>query len=64
VLPIARRRMAMESREWRTLANKTLDFIAIAKEKGFCLDLLHIIERRLFNLSPFSIHKGGSKHGK
>jgi hypothetical protein len=54
----------MEGREWRTLANKTLDFIAIAKEKGFCLDLLHIIERRLFNLSPFSIHKGGRKHGK
>ena len=55
----------MESREWQKLANKTLDFIAIAKEKGFCLDLLHIIERRLFNLSPFSIHrKGGSKHGK
>lgn len=54
----------MEGREWRTLANKTLDFIAIAKEKGFCLDLLKTIERRLFNLSPFSIHKGGSKHGK
>ena len=56
--------MAMESRNWQVLANKTLDFIAVAKEKGFCLDLLHIIERRLFNLSPFSIHKGGSKHGK
>lgn len=54
----------MEGREWRTLANKTLDFIVIAKEKGFCLDLLYVIERRLFNLSPFLIHKGGRKHGK
>lgn len=54
----------MESREWRSLAKYTLDFISIAKEKGFCLDLLKTIERRLFNLSPFSIHKGGSKHGK
>jgi hypothetical protein len=53
--------MVMESREWRTLANKTLDFIAIAKEKGFCLDLLHIIERRLYNLSPFPIHRKGVK---
>jgi hypothetical protein len=53
--------MAMESRNWQVLANKTLDFIAIAKEKGFCLDLLHIIERRLFNLSPFNIHKKGVK---
>ena len=61
MLPIARRRMAMESREWRTLANKTLEFISVAKEKGFCLDLLHIIERRLFNLSPFNIHKKGVK---
>jgi hypothetical protein len=53
--------MAMESRNWQVLANKTLDFIAIAKEKGFCLDLLHIIERRLFSLSPFSIHRKGVK---
>jgi hypothetical protein len=43
------------------LANNTLDFIAIDKEKGFCLDLLHIIERRLFNLSPFNVHKKGVK---
>jgi len=51
----------MESREWRSLAKYTLEFLSIAREKGFCLDLLHIIERRLFNLSPFNIHKGGVK---
>lgn len=54
----------MDGREWGILAKVTLDFIVMAREKGFCLDLLHVIERRLFNLSPFSIHKGGKKDGK
>ena len=64
MLPIARRRATMDGREWGILAKVTLDFIVMAREKGFCLDLLHVIERRLFNLSPFSIHKGGKKDGK
>ena len=51
----------MESRNWQRLAQYTLDFVAIAKENGFCLDLLDIIKRRLFNLSPFSVHKKGVK---
>jgi hypothetical protein len=54
----------MDGRDWGMLAKVTLDFIIIAREKGFCLDLLHIIERRLFNLSPFPNHKGGKKDGK
>lgn len=55
----------MESREWRSLAKHTLNFLSVAREKGFCLELLGIIERRLFEWSPFSIHhKGGNKHGK
>ena len=54
----------MEGREWRTLANKTLDFIAVAKEKGFCLDLLETIKGRLFEWSPYKIHhkKRRQKH--
>lgn len=47
----------MESRKWQTLARYTLDFIAVAKENGFCLDILHDIKRRLYNESPFPIHQ-------
>jgi len=55
----------MESREWQKLAKSTLDFLSIAKEKGFCLEILGTIERRLFAWSPFAIHhKGGKKDGK
>ena len=46
----------MESRKWQTLARYTLDFIAVAKENGFCLDILQNIERRLYRESPFPIH--------
>jgi len=46
----------MESRKWQTLARYTLDFIAVAKENGFCLDILQNIERRLYRESPFQIH--------
>ena len=47
----------MDGRKWSLLADKTLEWICIARENGFCLDLLHIIKKRLFSLSPF--HKDG-----
>jgi len=52
----------MESRKWQTLARYTLDFIAVAKENSFCLDILQNIERRLYSESPFPIHH--EKKGK
>lgn len=51
----------MDGRKWCLLADKTLQFLSIAKESGFCLDLLAQIRRRLFRLSPFPAHK---KEGK
>lgn len=56
--------MTLSGRKWVILAEKTLDFLTIAKEYGFCNDISNIIRRWLFDLSPFSIHKGGRKHGK
>ena len=51
----------MDGRKWCLLADKTLQFIAIAKECNFCTDILAMIRRRLFWLSPFPHHneKGG-----
>lgn len=46
----------MESRKWQTLARYTLDFIAVANENGFCLDILQNIKRRLYCESPYPIH--------
>jgi hypothetical protein len=46
----------MNGRQWSLLAQITMKFIVIAKESGFCLDLLNEIERRLYKESPFSIH--------
>lgn len=46
----------MDGRRWCILADKTLQFLSIAKESGFCLDLLAQIKRRLYSLSPFKIH--------
>jgi len=47
----------MSGRKWSVLADKTLAFISIAMEYGFCLDMLHEIRRRLFRESPFKVHK-------
>ena len=46
----------MSGRQWGILAKYTLDFIAVAKEYGFCTDLIGLIRRRLYELSPFQIH--------
>lgn len=51
----------MSGRKWSILADKTLAFISIATEYGFCLDMLHEIRRRLFRESPFKVHKKGGK---
>ena len=51
----------MSGRQWGILARYTLDFIAVAREYGFCIDLLNIIERRLYSESPFPIHRKGAK---
>lgn len=53
----------MSGRQWGILAQITLKFIIVAKESGFCLDLLNEIERRLFRESPFPIHHK-KKEGK
>lgn len=53
--------MTLSGRKWVILAEKTLDFLTIAKEYGFCNDLLNIIERRLYSESPFPIHRKGAK---
>lgn len=47
----------MEGRRWCLLAEKTLAFIAIAKEHHFCIELLGDIRRRLYAVSPFPIHR-------
>ena len=51
----------MNGREWGLLAQATLNFLMKAREYGFCIDLLNIIERRLYNESPFPIHRKGAK---
>lgn len=56
----------MSGRKWSILADKTLAFISIATEYGFCLDMLHEIRRRLYDESPFRLHhikKEGTVHG-
>jgi hypothetical protein len=51
----------LSGRKWHLLAKATFDFMLIAKEYGFCLDLLDIIERRLFSESPYTIHRKEQK---
>ena len=51
----------MNGREWGLLAQATLNFLMKAREYGFCIDLLNIIERRLYSESPFPIHRKGAK---
>ncbi len=46
----------VDGRGWVALAKATTRFIAEAKYYHFCEDLLQLIERRLFNESPFPIH--------
>ena len=47
----------MNGREWHTLARATLEFISVAREYRFCLELLKRIEGRLYEWSPFPIHR-------
>lgn len=47
----------LSGRQWGLLAEATLNFIARAKEYGFCLDMLKRIEGRLYEWSPFPIHR-------
>ena len=56
-----RRAQEMNGREWGLLAQATLNFLLKAREYGFCIDLLNIIERRLYSESPFPIHRKGAK---
>ncbi len=55
--------MTLSGRKWVILAEKTLDFLTIAKEYGFCNDISNTIRRRLFDLSPFLVHKEEKKDG-
>lgn len=45
-----------DPRKWTSLADATFNFIATARDSGFCSDLLDTIERRLYDESPFLIH--------
>jgi hypothetical protein len=56
----------VDGRGWTVLAEATTRFIAEAKHYHFCEDLLQLIERRLYDESPFRLHhikKEGTVHG-
>ncbi len=46
----------MPGRQWGILARKTMDFLLVAEEYHFCVDLAKEIKRRLFAESPFPSH--------
>lgn len=46
----------MSGQQWAILADKALEFIVLARENHFCMDMIDIIEGRLYEESPFNIH--------
>lgn len=46
----------MPGRQWVILAQVTMDFISVAKEYNFCVDLVKEIKEQLFTESPFPNH--------
>ena len=51
----------MPGRQWVILAQVTMDFISVAKEYNFCVDLAKEIKEQLFTESPFPNHHNKRK---